>query len=139
PEWQSKYTLNINAQMNYWPAGPANLAECWDPMFAMTEELAEVGRNTAKQMWGSDKGWVAHHNTDGWRGTAPVDFAYYGVWPMGGAWLSLLFWERYEYTGDKANLAEHFPTLRGAVEFFLETMVRDEQSGYMVTCPSHSP
>jgi len=139
PEWQSKYTLNINAQMNYWPAGPANLAECWDPMFAMTEELAEVGRNTAKKMWGSDKGWVAHHNTDGWRGTAPVDFAYYGVWPMGGAWLSLLFWERYEYTGDKENLAEHFPTLRGAVEFFLETMVRDEQSGYMVTCPSHSP
>ncbi len=138
PEWQSKYTLNINAEMNYWPAGPANLAECWDPMFAMTEELAETGKRTAELMWDA-KGWVAHHNTDAWRGTAPVDFAYYGVWPMGGAWLCLLFWEHFEYTGDRQALAEHYPVLRGSVEFFLDTLVRDEATGYLVTNPSHSP
>jgi alpha-L-fucosidase 2 len=138
PEWQSKFTLNINAEMNYWPAGPANLAECWDPMFKMTEELSESGRRTAELMWDAP-GWVAHHNTDAWRGTAPVDFAYYGVWPMGGAWLSLLFWEHYEYTGDTRNLAEYFPVLRGSVEFFLGTLVRDQRTGYLVTNPSHSP
>jgi alpha-L-fucosidase 2 len=138
PPWQSKYTLNINAQMNYWPAGPANLAECWQPLFAMTEELAESGARTAEAMWGAG-GWVAHHNTDAWRGTAPVDFAFYGVWPMGGAWLSLLFWEHYEYTGDVDNLREFYPVLRGAVEFFLDTLVEDPASGYLVTCPSHSP
>jgi alpha-L-fucosidase 2 len=138
PAWQSKYTLNINAQMNYWPAGPANLAECWQPLFAMTEELAESGARTAEKMWGA-AGWVAHHNTDAWRGSAPVDFAYYGVWPMGGAWLSLLFWEHYEYTGDLDDLREHYPVMRGAVEFFLDTLVEDPDSGHLVTCPSHSP
>ncbi|MFD2792870.1 glycoside hydrolase N-terminal domain-containing protein [Promicromonospora vindobonensis] len=138
PPWQSKYTLNINCEMNYWPAGPANLAECWQPLFAMIEELAESGARTAKKMWGA-KGWVAHHNTDLWRGSAPVDFAYYGVWPTGGAWLSLLFWEHYEYTGDLDTLREYFPVLRGAVEFFLDTLVQDEATGYLVTNPSHSP
>lgn len=138
PPWQSKYTLNINCEMNYWPAGPANLAECWQPLFAMIEELAESGARTAQKMWGA-KGWVAHHNTDLWRGSAPVDFAYYGVWPMGGAWLSLLFWEHYEYTGDLDTLREYFPVLRGAVEFFLDTLVEDEATGYLVTSPSHSP
>lgn len=138
PPWQSKYTLNINCEMNYWPAGPANLAECWQPLFAMIEELAESGARTAKKMWGA-KGWVAHHNTDLWRGSAPVDFAFYGVWPMGGAWLSLLFWEHYEYTGELEVLREYFPVLRGAVEFFLDTMVRDDATGYLVTNPSHSP
>ncbi|MEU4360468.1 glycoside hydrolase family 95 protein [Promicromonospora sp. NPDC023987] len=138
PPWQSKYTLNINCEMNYWPAGPANLAECWQPLFAMIEELAESGARTAKKMWGA-KGWVAHHNTDLWRGSAPVDFAFYGVWPTGGAWLSLLFWEHYEYTGDLDTLREYFPVLRGAVEFFLDTLVQDEATGYLVTNPSHSP
>ncbi|MFC7492886.1 MULTISPECIES: glycosyl hydrolase family 95 catalytic domain-containing protein [unclassified Nocardioides] len=138
PEWQSKFTLNINAEMNYWPAGPANLAECWEPMFQMTEELSETGRRTAELMWDAD-GWVAHHNTDAWRGTAPVDFAYYGVWPMGGAWLCLLFWEQFEYTGDTGTLAKYYPVLRGSVEFFLSTLVRDERTGYLVTNPSHSP
>lgn len=138
PNWQSKYTLNINCEMNYWPAGPSNLAECWQPLFAMTEELAESGARTAEKMWDA-KGWVAHHNTDGWRGSAPVDFAYYGVWPMGGAWLSQLFWEHYEYTGDVDNLRDYYPVLRGSVEFFLDTLVEDPTSGYLVTCPSHSP
>ncbi|WP_147915649.1 glycosyl hydrolase family 95 catalytic domain-containing protein [Ruania zhangjianzhongii] len=138
PEWQSKFTLNINAEMNYWPAGPANLAECWDPMFAMIAELAESGARTARAMYNAP-GWVAHHNTDGWRGSAPVDFAFYGVWPMGGAWLSLLFWEHYSYTGDRERLRQNFPVLRGAVEFFLATLQTDETTGYLVTNPSHSP
>ncbi|MFE5340877.1 glycoside hydrolase N-terminal domain-containing protein [Isoptericola sp. NPDC056578] len=138
PAWQSKYTLNINCEMNYWPAGPANLAECWRPLFAMIEELAESGARTAQKMWGA-RGWVAHHNTDLWRGTAPVDHAFYGVWPTGGAWLSLLFWEHYEYTGDLDTLREYFPVLRGAVEFFLDTLVVDDATGYLVTNPSHSP
>ncbi len=138
PEWQSKFTLNINAEMNYWPAGPANLAECWDPLFQMTKELSESGARTAAAMYDAP-GWVAHHNTDGWRGTAPVDFAYYGVWPTGGAWLSLLFWERYEYTGDLEMLRKYYPVLRGAVEFFLDQLQTDAKTGWLVTSPSHSP
>lgn len=138
PEWQSKFTLNINCEMNYWPAGPANLAECWDPLFAMIAELAESGERTARAMYDAP-GWVAHHNTDGWRGSAPTDFAFYGVWPMGGAWLSLLFWEHYSYTGDLRRLRQNFPVLRGAVEFFLATLQTDQATGYLVTNPSHSP
>ncbi|GAA1550555.1 glycoside hydrolase family 95 protein [Kribbella sancticallisti] len=138
PEWQSKFTLNINCEMNYWPAGPANLAECWDPLFQMIGELAESGARTAELMYDAP-GWVAHHNTDGWRGTAPVDFAYYGVWPTGGAWLSLLFWERFEYTGDVEMLRRYYPVLRGSVEFFLDQLQTDAATGYLVTSPSHSP
>ena len=138
PEWQSKFTLNINCEMNYWPAGPANLAECWDPLFAMIAELADSGARTAKAMYNAP-GWVVHHNTDGWRGTAPVDFAFYGVWPTGGAWLSMLFWEHYSYTGDRDRLRQNFPVLRGCVEFFLATLQTDPATGYLVTNPSHSP
>jgi alpha-L-fucosidase 2 len=138
PEWQSKFTLNINCEMNYWPAGPANLAECWDPLFQMISELAESGARTAATMYDAP-GWVAHHNTDGWRGTAPVDFAFYGVWPTGGAWLSLLFWERYEYTGDLEMLRRYYPVLRGSVEFFLDQLQTDAKTGWLVTSPSHSP
>ncbi len=138
PEWQSKFTLNINCEMNYWPAGPANLAECWDPLFQMISELAESGARTASVMYDAP-GWVAHHNTDGWRGSAPVDFAYYGVWPTGGAWLSLLFWERYEYTGDLEMLRRYYPILRGSVEFFLDQLQTDAKTGWLVTSPSHSP
>ena len=105
--------------MNYWPAGPTNLAECWDPLFQMIHELAESGARTAER--DVRRAWLgAHHNTDGWRGTAPVDFAYYGVWPTGGAWLSLMFWEHYEYTGDLEMLRQYYPVMRGAVEFFLD-------------------
>jgi alpha-L-fucosidase 2 len=138
PEWQSKFTLNINCEMNYWPAGPTNLAECWDPLFQMIGELAESGARTAELMYDAP-GWVAHHNTDGWRGTAPVDFAFYGVWPSGGAWLSLLFWERFEYTGDVEMLRRYYPVLRGSVEFFLDQLQTDAKTGYLVTSPSHSP
>ncbi|MFI7613664.1 glycosyl hydrolase family 95 catalytic domain-containing protein [Nonomuraea terrae] len=138
PAWESKYTININCEMNYWPAGPANLIECMDPLFDLIKDLAETGARTARTMYGA-KGWVAHHNTDGWRGTAPVDFAFYGVWPTGGAWLCLTLWEHYLYTGDERRLREHFPLIRGSVEFFLDTLQTDPRTGYLVTNPSHSP
>ncbi|MET9358162.1 glycoside hydrolase family 95 protein [Streptomyces sp. NPDC006617] len=138
PAWESKYTLNINLEMNYWPAGPANLAECWDPLFDLVSDLSETGAETARKMYGA-KGWMVHHNTDGWRGTAPVDFAFYGVWPTGGAWLAGIIWERYLYTGDKRTLRQHYPMLKGAVEFFLDTLQEDPKSGHLVTNPSHSP
>lgn len=138
PNWQSKFTLNINCEMNYWPAGPSNLAECWEPLFDMVAELAQSGERTAQAMYDAP-GWVVHHNTDAWRGTAPVDFAFYGVWPTGGAWLCLLFWEHYSYTGDRQRLQQNFPVMQGAVEFFLATLQTDEATGYLVTNPSHSP
>jgi len=138
PAWQSKYTLNINCEMNYWPAGPANLIECYEPLFQMIEELAESGARTARVMYGAP-GWVAHHNTDGWRGSAPVDYAFYGVWPTGGAWLALSFWDHYRYTGDLDTLRTYYPVIRGSVEFFLHTLVEDPKTGWLVTNPSHSP
>ncbi|MFD8864483.1 glycoside hydrolase N-terminal domain-containing protein [Streptomyces sp. NPDC059590] len=138
PAWESKYTLNINCEMNYWPAGPTNLVECWDPLFDLIQDLSETGARTAREMYGAG-GWVAHHNTDGWRGTAPVDFAFYGVWPTGGAWLAGIIWERYLYTGDRHELRRHYPLMRGAVEFFLDTLQEDPGTGYLVTNPSHSP
>ncbi|MEV4470785.1 glycoside hydrolase family 95 protein [Nonomuraea sp. NPDC049504] len=138
PAWESKYTININLEMNYWPAAPGNLIECMDPLFDLIKDLSETGTKTAKTQYGA-KGWVAHHNTDGWRGTAPVDFAFYGVWPTGGAWLCLTLWEHYLYTGDERRLREHFPLIRGSVEFFLDTLQTDPRSGYLVTNPSHSP
>ncbi|TDC05648.1 glycoside hydrolase family 95 protein [Nonomuraea longispora] len=138
PAWESKYTININCEMNYWPAGPGNLIECMDPLFDLIKDLAETGARTARTQYGA-KGWVAHHNTDGWRGTAPVDYAFYGVWPTGGAWLCLTLWEHYLYTGDERRLREHFPLIKGSVEFFLDTLRTDPRTGYLVTNPSHSP
>ncbi|WP_433440609.1 glycoside hydrolase family 95 protein [Nonomuraea sp. CA-141351] len=138
PAWESKYTININCEMNYWPAAPTNLVECMDPLVDLIKDLAESGARTAETQYGA-KGWVAHHNTDGWRGTAPVDFAFYGVWPSGGAWLCLMLWEHYLYTGDERRLREHFPLIKGSVEFFLDTLQTDPRTGYLVTNPSHSP
>ncbi|MEQ7127756.1 glycoside hydrolase N-terminal domain-containing protein [Actinopolymorpha sp. B11F2] len=136
--WQSKYTLNINCEMNYWPAGPANLLECYEPLFDMIHEVAESGARTARSMYGTP-GWVVHHNTDAWRGTAPVDHAFYGIWPTGGAWLSLSFWDHYLYTGDLAALRRHYPVMRGAVEYFQHNLREDPKHGVLVTTPTHSP
>lgn len=138
PPWGSKYTININTEMNYWPAGPANLLECWDPVFAMLDELAVAGRSTARTHYGVD-GWVTHHNTDAWRGTAPVDGAFWGMWPTGGAWMSLAIWEHYRYTSDAAALRRRYPVLKGAAQFFLGSLVTDPTTGALVTCPSVSP
>ncbi|KOV23909.1 glycosyl hydrolase family 95 catalytic domain-containing protein [Streptomyces sp. XY152] len=138
PPWDSKYTININTEMNYWPAPATNLLECWEPVFALLDDLAEAGRRTARVQYGAD-GWVAHHNTDVWRGTAPVDGAFWGMWPTGGAWLATSVWEHYRFTGDRAALRRRLPVLEGAVRFFLDALVPDPTTGHLVTCPSVSP
>lgn len=137
PPWSSKYTININIQMIYWVAEVGNLSECHEPLLRMTAELQEPGRKTAETHYRAG-GWMTHHNTDLWRGTAPVDGAQWGIWPMGGAWLCQHLWEHYLYTGDRDYLKETYPILKGAVEFFLDVLVENE-NGYLMTSPSISP
>ncbi len=136
--WDSKYTLNINTEMNYWPAQVTQLGECVEPLAKMVRELSESGQRTAKNFYNAS-GWVTHHNTDLWRATGPIDGAFWGMWPMGGAWLSLFLWERFEYSGDMETLEEDYPALKGAAQFFLDTLVEDSRTGYLVTVPSNSP
>jgi len=138
PPWGSKYTININAEMNYWPADVTNLGECFAPLVNMIEELAQSGARTAKEMYGA-RGWVAHHNTDLWRASGPVDHMQTGLWPTGGAWLCTHLWDHYDYTRDEAFLARVYPLMQGASLFFLDTLVKDPNSGFMVTNPSLSP
>ncbi len=138
PPWESKYTININTEMNYWPAEPTNLAETVEPLVMLVEGLAQTGARTAKVMYGA-RGWVAHHNTDLWRATAPIDGAFWGVWPTGGAWLCKHVWDHYDYGRDKAYLARVYPLMKGAARFFLDTLVVDPKSGMLVTSPSLSP
>ncbi|GAA2403071.1 glycoside hydrolase family 95 protein [Streptomyces glaucosporus] len=138
PPWGGKYTININTEMNYWPAAPANLLECWEPLFDLLDDLAAAGARTARAMYGA-RGWVAHHNTDLWRGTAPVDGAFWGMWPTGGAWLALSVWEHHRFTGDTEALRGRYPVLAGAARFFLDSLVTDPATGELVTCPSLSP
>jgi len=138
PPWGSKYTININTEMNYWPAEVANLAECAEPLFGMIRDLSETGARLAKEHYGAP-GWVAHHNTDLWRATGPIDGAFYGMWPTGGAWLSMHLWEHYLFTGDREFLARAYPLLRGAAEFFLATLVEEPTHRWLVTSPSLSP
>lgn len=136
--WGGKYTININTEMNYWPAEPTALPELTEPLVRLVKEIAVTGAETAKIMYGA-RGWVAHHNTDLWRATAPIDAAFYGTWPTGGAWLCLHLWDRYDYGRDPAYLKDIYPLLKGASQFFLDTLVKDPASGYMVTAPSISP
>jgi alpha-L-fucosidase 2 len=138
PPWGSKYTININTEMNYWLAGPTNLIELTEPVLDMLDELAVAGAETAELQYGA-RGWVCHHNTDGWRGTAPVDGAFWGMWQTGGAWMALHIWEHYRFTGDTAKLRARYPVLKGAAQFFVDALVQDPSSGYLVTCPSNSP
>jgi alpha-L-fucosidase 2 len=138
PPWQSKYTININTEMNYWPAEVCNLGECVEPLIAMLNDLSVTGARTAQEMYDA-RGWVAHHNTDLWRATGPIDFADAGMWPSGGAWLCDHLWDRYQYTGDKKYLKEAYPVMRGAAQFFLDTLQEDPTNHWLVTCPSISP
>jgi alpha-L-fucosidase 2 len=138
PPWQSKYTININTEMNYWPAESGNLAECVEPLIAMVEDLAVTGARTARKMYGA-RGWMAHHNTDLWRASAPIDGPNWGMWPSGGAWLCLHLWDRYEFSGDQALLRRIYPVLKGAAEFFLDTLQEDPGHKWLVTNPSISP
>ena len=138
PPWGSKYTININTEMNYWPAEVANLPECVEPLVQMVEELAETGKKTAQVHWGA-RGWMAHHNTDIWRATAPIDGPFWGMWPCGGAWLCRHLWEHYEFSNDKKFLARVYPLFKGAAQFFLDTLITDKKTGYLITSPSISP
>jgi alpha-L-fucosidase 2 len=137
PAWGSKYTININTEMNYWPAEVTNLAECHEPLFDLIEELREPGRRVAKVHYGAG-GFVAHHNTDLWRAATPVDGARWGLWPMGAAWLSTHLYEHYAFGGDTEFLRRAYPVMREASEFLLDFLVEDEK-GRLVTNPSHSP
>lgn len=138
PPWDSKYTININTEMNYWPAEPTNLAECVEPLIAMIKDLSETGAHTAKVNWDAN-GWVCNHNTDLWRATAPIDGPKWGFWPTGGAWLCKHLWDHYEYNCDKKYLAGVYPVMKGSAQFFLETLVEEPNKHYLVTCPSLSP
>jgi alpha-L-fucosidase 2 len=138
PPWGSKYTININTQMNYWPALSTNLAETMDPLTAMVSDLTVTGARTARTMYGAG-GWVAHHNTDLWRATAPIDGPQWGMWPTGGAWLTLALWDRYEYTDDRVYLRTIYPMLKGAARFFLDILVEEPSRRWLVTSPSLSP
>ena len=143
--WDSKYTININAEMNYWPALVGNLAETQEPLFEMTRELSETGTKTAREMYGC-KGWVAHHNTDLWRIAGPVDGTPWGMFPTGGAWLTTHIWQHYLFTGDKDFLAKYYPVMKGAAEFLLDYMQTypaageiKQAAGWLMTVPTVSP
>ena len=138
PPWGSKYTVNINLEMNYWPAEVCNLTECTAPLFDLIRDLSETGAKTARAYYHCD-GWVLHHNTDLWRGTAPVDAAKYGMWPVGGAWLCQHVWEHYLFSGDERFLREMFPIMRGAAQFLLDLLVEEPKHHWLVTPFSISP
>jgi len=138
PPWGGKYTININTEMNYWPAETCNLGECVGPLTALVLDLSKTGTRTARVMYGA-RGWVAHHNTDLWRATAPIDGPQYGMWPMGGAWLLQNLWEHYRFTGDRKYLKEIYPAMKGSAQFFLDTLVEEPVHRWLVTCPSLSP
>jgi alpha-L-fucosidase 2 len=138
PPWDSKYTTNINAQMNYWPAEVANLSDCTEPLFRMIRELTDQGASVAREHYGA-RGWVVHQNTDLWRVAAPMDGPSWGAFTTGGAWLATHIWEHYRFTGDSRFLREYYPVMRGAAEFFLDFLVPHPRHGWLVTNPSTSP
>ncbi len=138
PPWESKYTININTEMNYWPVESANLSELVEPLTRLVLDLTETGARTAKVQYGA-RGWVTHHNTDLWRASAPVDGPASGMWPTGGAWLCQTLWEHYQYTQDKEYLARVYPALKGASEFFVDTLIEEPSHAWLVTSPSNSP
>jgi alpha-L-fucosidase 2 len=140
PPWDSKYTTNINAEMNYWPAEVCNLGDCAEPLFAAMEELAQSGAIVAKEHYGA-QGWVLHHNFDLWRGTAPINASNHGIWPTGGAWLCQHLWWHYQFTGDKEFLRDRgYPLMKGAAEFFVDTLIEDPRTPekWLICGPSNS-
>lgn len=138
PAWDSKYTSNINVEMNYWPAEVANLSECHNPFIEMVKDVSVTGAETAEKMYGA-RGWTLHHNTDLWRTTGAVDNGSVGVWPTCNAWFCSHLWEKYLFSGDQQYLAEVYPVLKGCAQFFQDFLVKDPNTGYMVVCPSNSP
>jgi alpha-L-fucosidase 2 len=138
PAWESKWTLNVNTEMNYWLADVAGLGDCIEPLLRMTREIATTGAIAARDMYGA-RGWVAHHNTDLWRAVTPIDAAQYSLWPMGGVWLLQSLWDHWEFTRDTNFLREIYPLMKGAAEFFFDTLVEHPQDRSLVTVPSLSP
>ena len=138
PAWDSKYTININTEMNYWPAEKCNLSELHEPLINMVKELSESGRQTAKTMYGA-RGWVVHHNTDIWRISGVVDGAFWGMWPMGGAWLSQHLWEHFLYNGDLGFLESVYPIFKTACEFYQDFLIEEPTHKWLVVSPSISP
>ena len=138
PPWGSKYTSNINVEMNYWPTEVCNLSECHLPLFDAMKDLSVAGAKTAKEEYHC-RGWVCHHNFDLWRGTAPVDAARYGMWPIGGSWLCQHIWEHYLYTGDKEFLKEYYPIMKGSAQFLMDLMIDHPQYKWLVIPFSMSP
>ena len=138
PSWDSKYTCNINLEMNYWPAEVTNLTELTEPLLSLVKDVSQTGRDAARIMYGAD-GWVLHHNTDLWRVTGAIDKAPSGLWPMGGAWLCQHVWEHYLYKGDKAFLEHFFPIMENAARFINQIMVKHPKTDNWVVCPSLSP
>jgi alpha-L-fucosidase 2 len=139
PAWNSKYTVNINAEMNYWLPDPTNLAECFEPLIALVEDVAETGQEVAREHYGT-RGWVLHHNTDLWRAAGPIDQADPGLWPMGGVWLCCQLWDHCVYAGQPEALVKRiYPLIRGAAEFLLDFLVELPGSNWLVTVPTNSP
>jgi len=138
PPWKSAYTVNINTEMNYWPAEVTNLTEMHEPLIQMVQELAETGKETAKVMYGAE-GWVTHHNTDLWRISGPVDGATWGMWPTGGTWLSQHLFDKFEFSGDLDYLKTVYPALKGAAQFCLSMLTPEPENGWLVISPSISP
>ena len=138
PPWDSKYTVNINTEMNYWPSEITNLTEMNEPLIEMIRELSQTGKQTAKAMYGAE-GWVLHHNTDIWRINGPVDGSFWGMWPMGSAWLCQHLFEKYEYNGDVEYLKSIYPLLKSAVEFYLSFLIEEPNNKWLIVSPSVSP
>jgi len=139
PPWDSKYTCNINTEMNYWPAEVTNLSECHEPLFAALTELAETGRVVAKEHYGA-RGWVVHHNFDLWRGAAPINAANHGIWVTGSGWMATHLWEHYLFTQDKEFLAKRgYPLMKGAAQFYADFLYEDPLTGWLISGPSNSP
>jgi alpha-L-fucosidase 2 len=138
PSWGSKYTTNINLQMNYWPAEVLNLGPCTAPLVQFIDEAAQAGQATAKNNYDAP-GWVLHHNTDIWRGTAPINASNHGIWVTGAAWLCQPLWEHYQFTQDKEFLRQQYPVLKSAAEFYASFLTKDPRTGYLISTPSNSP
>ena len=138
PPWKSKYTTNVNAEMNYWPAEVTNLSDCHEPFLQLVTECAETGRRSAREHYGGN-GWVLHHNTDIWRGTAPINLTAIGTWVGGAAWVTHHLWEHYLFTQDIGFLREKYPVIKEAALFYREFLVEHPETGWLVSVPSNSP
>lgn len=138
PAWDSKYTININTEMNYWPAEATNLSELHGPLIDLIRDLSVTGRQAASGMYGA-RGWTAHHNTDIWRISGMVDTPLSGMWPTSNAWFCQHLWDRYLFSGDTVYLAEVYPVMKGACEFFLDFLTEEPEHGWLVCVPSISP